>query len=272
MPQIAVIADLHWPKVTEYPGTCRYGNQALAIVREFNEAARARGVRCTVHLGDAVLKDTPVDGPEGCAAIYSELNKSPGTIWHIPGNKEFDCFPEITEWAKITGSSHISQSEDIDGIHIVLFRPGVQVRKKTLPDISREVKWLEKDLAETDMPSIIFSHVPLFTPDVPINELYTMPVPPPESVLFYPQHREIERIITNNNVIGLVSGHLHNQIFQVLDHGHFCLGVQSATEAIPPKLETTHNSYSFIDINPDTRKITIQGYGHGSFTQKLDFQ
>ena len=138
MPRIAVITDLHWPERIARNGFIRHGDKALSVVAEFRKAAANGKADLAVHLGDAVTSRGY--GRDKFKLIHSRLNCLPKSIHihHIPGNNEDECC-ERSYWSDTCGSPGISSSEDVDGVHLVFFRPSAKITKLKLPCISDDL-------------------------------------------------------------------------------------------------------------------------------------
>jgi hypothetical protein len=252
MPKIAVITDLHWPERIARNGHIRHGDCSLSVVDEFNRAAAKAGAELAVQLGDAVTAFGC--GSEKFKEIHSRLNRFPGPVHHIPGNNE-DRYYRRSFWSRASGSPEISTSEDFDGLHMIFFRPSAKVKNLKLPDISCDLDWLANDLDKTDLPSVIFSHVPLFRPTVDL--CHNPDFPPPDTLLYYPGEDKIREIIdTHMNVAGLVSGHLHRDILEVSRKGYFCMCVQAATQGSSKSTEPDR-SFGILDIDTNKKLVTI---------------
>ncbi len=264
MPRIAVITDLHWPSVTERSGSVRHGDQALLILDEFFRAAKNEHADLTVNLGDTIASCCTLNDRQ---SIHKKLIDSPVPLYNIAGNNEFKAnsgngFPDVT------GLLAESESLDIGGLHLVFFRPSVDVVNLALPDISEDLKWLSSDLEQTQCPTVIFSHVPLFRPHCDLG--YSENLPPPDSLLFYPNQEELrETIQAHPNVVGLVSGHLHRDVLEVDEEACFCLCVQSATQG---GKSGPDRAFGIIDFNLQEASVTISRHGKNGYTQTLSLR
>lgn len=264
MPKIAVITDLHWPSVTERAGFIRYGDHALSVLDTFFRAAKNEYVDLSVNLGDTIASRCSAGDK---STIHKKMKDSPVDLFHIAGNNEF----KANKGAFLPDASGFlleSSSFDIGGLHLVFFRPNVNITGLSLPDITDDLKWLSSDLDKTDNPAIVFSHVPLFRPKCDLE--YSINYPPPESLLYYPNQAELSALFrSHSNVIGLVSGHLHREVLETHEDGYFCLGLPSATQG---RKTGPDCAFGILDFNLQEERLIIHRYGRKAYTKALSFR
>lgn len=264
--RIAVITDLHWPERVKRISGVRCGDMALDVIDEFFNSAAEHDVKTAIQLGDAITVDRDGKNARKFPEIHTRLNEFPYSIHHIPGNNE-DKYYDRLSWSEACGSPETSSSEDIGGIHMILFRPRARIKKMTLPEITEDINWLDNDLSNTDLPTVIFSHVPLFKPAGGIT--YDVDINLPDSVFFYPEHDAVQEVINSHpNVTGLVCGHLHREVLEVSEHGYFCLCLESATQS--SNLDTDPiGAYGILDFDTKDQVVKISLTGKHDRTEAL---
>ncbi len=164
--RIGLITDLHF--ADKSPAINRYYRESLLKLREAGEVYRDLKVSHVVELGDLVDAADSVATELGyLSTIHRELQKIPGNKHYVLGNH---CVDTLTkeEFLAGVGATHSYESFDESGFHFVLldacFRSDGQPYGRrnfewTDPNVPEEqIHWLEKDLARTDLPVVVFIH------------------------------------------------------------------------------------------------------------------
>ena len=150
--RIAVITDIHYG----IDIGAKKGTQALPLVDEFIDAAAAFKADLILNLGDEISTRDPESDEKFKATLRHHFNRAACPVIKIDGNH---C-------VRFQERQSVSRSFDMDKFHIVMWNPYMNryTRDGVIPD-PQEIEWLENDLAGTDKPTIILSHIPFRGPE-----------------------------------------------------------------------------------------------------------
>ena len=164
--RIGLITDLHF--ADKAPAINRHYRESLLKLREAGDVYRELEVSHIVELGDLVDAADSVATEQGyLATIHRELRKIPGEKHYVLGNH---CVDTLTkeEFLAGVGATRSFESFDESGFHFIIldtcFRSDGQPYGRrnfewTDPNIPDEqIHWLEKDLARTNLPVVVFVH------------------------------------------------------------------------------------------------------------------
>jgi len=225
---IAVISDIHH-------GPDRYskkGDVALELLKSFIRQVNSMEVSLVVDLGDRISNTDLETDRQHLAEVVSAFESLTKECHHLTGNHDV-VHLSIAEHEKILGLSLQHHSLDRDGWHLAFWNPSCELHAGEgfyLAD--DDLDWLAADLAAADLPSVVFSHMPVDTGSMVGNYYFERRYAHGE------QHRNAslarDLIEGSDKVIAMVSGHVHWNQLHVMDGiPHFSL--QSLSETF-----TTH--------------------------------
>ena len=165
-----------------------------------------------IYLGD-LIEDTNnyKQDIENIKYILNELNKIKVPLYIVLGNHDLRTIPK-EELENILG--HSSFSVNINGFHLIFLNldtknhlgTGEGGITKTRYISEKDLKWLEKDLKENNLPGLIFNHFGIAEDNMQGNYWFSSDK---ENALLA-NRKELKRILkTNKNIIGIFSGHQH---------------------------------------------------------------
>ncbi len=268
---LGVITDLHAPRQAFNQHVRRRGDNALDILGECfwkasepgREGVQRSRISKIIDLGDAISGYGKQEDRENLALVVEKSKDFDGSIRRLPGNNERK-YLEHKDWFDVTEETPFSSSEYYKGLHLVYFRPEVKVTNDLLPNIEKDLAWLDSELKSAEAPSIVFSHAPIFTPEAGLETFLTSH-DVTRGHVYYPQHRELQDILDSApNLIGVINGHLHIDHFEVKRPGYFCMSLQSATECVPDAHEP-YGAFAFIGVDIDRRVAHIERHGYGMY-------
>jgi 3',5'-cyclic-AMP phosphodiesterase len=210
--RIALIADVHFGPPTRHGGKLRkLGHLAPDLAREFvrrmNQEERPDLV---VNLGDVVEDQSPAEDLDRYREFLRIMAELETEVWHLAGNHDLrNLRPEELRqaWQSDYG---LHGSRDRGGYHFVSLSAR-HVTDETRRDLFIELPgelsaWLEEDLADTRLPTVVFLHHPLAEMDLRGNRWFERD---PELCLV--RGREAVRSIleASGKVVGVFSGHAH---------------------------------------------------------------
>jgi 3',5'-cyclic-AMP phosphodiesterase len=223
---LAIITDIHHGPDR---GT-KLGTTALPLLEKFRDFVSDLRPACTVELGDRISEvDEDIDRVL-VSEVAAALSKIPGPTHHIIGNHDVAKLP-VPANEELMQRSFASTSIDKDGFHLVFWNANADLDYEkgfSLPD--EDLDWLRADLAATELPSVIFTHVPLdngsmkgnfyFEKSYPIHGNY------PEA-----QGEAIREVIERSGkVILCLNGHAHWNAYHGIDGTHY-VTIPSLTES-----------------------------------------
>jgi len=255
--RIAIVTDIHY-------GPDRYskkGDAALELLENFIRRVNALKVDLVVDLGDRISNtdlDTDLNHLRKVSSKFQNLNV---VHYHLVGNHDVVHMP-IPEQEEILDSALHHQSLDMSGWHLVFWSASCVLHNAAGFRLAQgDLEWLEADLKATDLPCIIFSHMPVDTGSMVGNYYFD------KLYAGGGQHQNaslarhlIER---SGKVVAVISGHVHwNQlhIMDAIPH----ISLQSLSETF-----TTHphpaGAWGLLKLH-DTIELDIAGREPMKFT------
>jgi Icc protein len=220
--RLAIVTDIHHgtPKLT------KRGDRALDLLDQFLAFCADYGPDLILDLGDRINdQDRETDRRllGEVAAKFQGLNTPHA---HLDGNHDSDfLLPEDNVEAFGTGGH---ASRDVNGYHLVFWNASTKIpRPEPFRATEADLEWLATDLAATELPSIVFSHVPFSGASMVGNYWFQNN---PEHAT-YPNAAEIREIVeASGQVILCAAGHVHwNTLHTVAGIPH--ITIQSLTES-----------------------------------------
>lgn len=214
---LALIADIHYGPDR---GT-KKSSLAVPLLRRFGAFVSDLKPDATIELGDRTSQsdEDEVTVMKEIAAVLHD--KIPGRLYHLLGNHDLDGLTQEDN-ERILGKPLASTSLDINGIHIVLWNTKPELDRVTGFDLPpEELKWLKEDLAKTELPTIIFSHVPLDNGSMKGN-YYLEKTYPTHAGYPEKQGEALRDVIERSGkVILCVNGHAHWNAYHCIDGVHY---------------------------------------------------
>lgn len=196
--KIAIVTDIHHGEVK----LTKRGDRALDLLENFLDFCADYGPDLIADLGDRINdKDRETDRRRlaEVAAKFRGLN-TPHV--HLDGNHDSD-FLLPSDNANAVGSGR-HESRDVNGYHLVFWNASTKIpRPEPFRASDDDLAWLARDLTETDLPTIVFSHVPFGGASVVGN--YWFQNTPDHAT--YPNAAEIRKLVeASDRVVLCVAG------------------------------------------------------------------
>ena len=226
--RIAVITDIHH-------GPDRYskkGDEAFRLLEIFIRQVNSMDIDLVVDLGDRISNADLLNDRKHLSKVASAFKSLTKEHHHLIGNHDV-VHLSIEEHEKVLGMSMQHHSLDRQGWHLVFWNTSCVLHEGEGFLLEQgDLDWLEADLAATDLPSAVFTHMPVNTGSMVGNYYFERRYAHGE------QHRNAslarDLIERSQKVIAVVSGHVHwNQLHFMDGIPHFSL--QSLSETF-----TTH--------------------------------
>jgi Icc protein len=247
--KIALIADIHHGNDI---GT-KLGSAALVLMQPFVDWVNAIRPDLVVELGDRINdvdKDADLKWTQDVAHVFTAVQ--PPCV-HILGNHDANQLAraESEEAMQTTFAPH---SRDVQGYHLVFWNSAVQVEQGGFHLAPADLDWLQTDLVATDLPTLIFSHLPLDNGSMLGNFYFETAAPGGAHYAEGAVARDI--IERSGKVIACLAGHTHWNAHNTIDGVHY-ITIHSLTESF-----TTHpyptGAFGILAID-DT--LTVEVFG-----------
>jgi Icc protein len=226
--------------------------------------SQAGSIAFAIQLGDLIQDaDLEVDRINFKKAV-DLLSRSPSPVHHVIGNHDSRHLT-FEELQRILGLGNLYYSFDEDLYHFIVLHTlgsGPETSAVILPD--DQLGWLQKDLAETDKPTFVFSHHSFADQDLTGNPWFEGL---PEECLVG-NREDVRKVFRESKkVAAVINGHLHWNHIDWHD-GIPYITVQSATENIDNH-DTPAHAWGIMEIHD--RSFSFIQYGNDPFKHQHEF-
>jgi Icc protein len=221
--RLALVTDIHAGRRS----LTKRGPMAVPLLGRFAEFVSTESPDLVVELGDRIT-DTDHEADraalEGVAELFAAMTTR---RFHVLGNHDL-VHLSVEDNRECLGQDFVSTSFDMKGWHLAFWQADVQMDATHEPALTDEdLAWLESDLAATELPAIVLSHVPLDSTSMTGN-FYFQANP---QYATYSNVGAAQRIISEaGNVALCVAGHVHWNNLSRID-GVPYVSLQSLTES-----------------------------------------
>lgn len=215
--KIFLITDIHYGVNTNYPnvGGVNYINSFGEQLKNFSPRLLLEMEQCdlVINLGDLIHDENSEKDIE----IYKSalaLLKTKVPMKHVSGNHDVFNLSRET-WAELVGEKMSYYSFDVGGYHHVVLDGNRTFRKGPLYIGEEQLKWLECDLSNTSLNTIVYCHFPMDNQSMD-NNYYFKEGPERASLgnKFF-----VRKILEKSGkVIAVFSGHTHFYNEQVINN------------------------------------------------------
>jgi 3',5'-cyclic AMP phosphodiesterase CpdA len=212
---LALVTDLHFGPEARFGGklrklTAHAGDLARAFVERMNEVVRPDLV---VNLGD----DLEDESHEADLARYLEcqgiLRGARAELVNVAGNHDvihLGAADLLRAWGR---EGELYYAIDRGGFHLVV----LHTRERKDVDVTvgeEQLAWLERDLASTTLPTVVFMHHSAADQDLRGNRWFERA---PHICLVQERKRLREILAKSGKVLAVFNGHLHWNHLDVVD-------------------------------------------------------
>ena len=221
--KLAIITDIHHGP----PRYTKKGAEALPLLESFVKEVSSGDFDLLVDLGDRITnvdKETDWDLANEVADIFRNINVP---TYHLLGNHDLH-YLSVRENELLLGSKLSSHSRDVKGKHLVFWNINLSntYADNQIPSDS-DLSWLNTDLNHTELPTIIFTHVPLDNASMVGNFWFQNNV---DVASLQNTGRARKIIEASGKVILCIAGHTHWNKLSNIDGIHY-LTIQSLSES-----------------------------------------
>jgi len=255
--RLLIVSDIHHNPIDGPPKLC---SQGRALLEPVISQAQSGEYDLLVDLGDRIDDRGAEHDTLLAREIAALFMQSRAPRVHLMGNHD-SYFLSAETWSDILQEQVASKTMDLGGYRLIFFCPNVD-NQRGLHDYAlapAELEWLG-DALQTQLPTIIFSHVPLLAGPLFGNYYFEGKRGRAE----YLNAADARAMIARSNTILAVSGHVHWNTWHSVDGVHY-VTVQSLTESF-----TTHpypaGASTVVEIGED---IVIDVRGLDPMTLRL---
>ncbi|MDD3287483.1 MAG: metallophosphoesterase [Alphaproteobacteria bacterium] len=222
---VAIVSDVHHGPDR---GT-KKGSDTLQTFHRFVSFVEKINPDFSVDLGDRISDTNHDTDAQYMKEIAQEFRKVPGDLFHLLGNHDLaKLSPQ--ENKDILFGKVASFSMDRKGFHIVFWNTNPKLDEaRGFSSQDEDLEWLKADLAATDLPTVVFTHLPLDNGSMKGNFYFDKDYPHHAG---YPeaQGEKIRTVIEESGkVIICINGHAHWNAYHCIDGIHY-VTIPSLTE------------------------------------------
>jgi Icc protein len=264
--RIALLSDAHFGPRATYDGKLRKlsdlaGPLTEQFVERMNREARPDLV---VNLGD-VVEDDNHDADLAAYRRFLELMSAlEAPLLHVAGNHESVNLSDDELRALWNHTGPLYYSRETGGLHLTILR--ARHRRATEVTLSAvQLEWLRQDLAEANLPVLVFLHHPLSDMRLEGNRWFER-----EPHICLVKEREQARAILEQSgkVEAVFNGHVHWNHFDLVRQIPY-ITIQSLIENVeddaPGRVARTH---ALIDVDP--AHILVRVFGESPARYQLE--
>ncbi|MDR7418922.1 MAG: HAD-IIA family hydrolase [Armatimonadota bacterium] len=225
--RLAVIADIHHGAFSE----AKDGPAALPLLDEAVAEINTLRPALVVDLGDRINESSPGEDAVRFREVAERFRRLQMPWVYLPGNHDL-VHLSLADCEALLGVRLRPHSLDLSGWHLVFWQIDCRQQPGGRTASQADLDWLEADLRSTDLPSVVFSHVPVDDASMVGNYYFAHGVP---GGPFYRNSADVRAVLERTDrAVLVVSGHVHWNSVSTID-GIRYVTVQSLTETF-----TTH--------------------------------
>ena len=257
--RFGLVTDSHY--ADREPSTTRFYQESMTKMRECIDLFNQEKLDFVVHLGD--FKDQgkpaiPEETLEYLKAIESEYGRFKGPRYHCVGNHDVDSITK-QQFLENIENTGVPNNESFyaftkNGIQFIVldanfyedgrdhfYLEGANWQDTRIPP--KQVQWLEKTLAGTDIPAIVFCHHPLY-------EFQRH-----DSIYHVQNYTEVQKVLEQSGkVMAVFQGHTHAESHELINGIHYLTLLAMVDQSGPE-----NNAYAIAELYP-SGKIDLIGY------------
>lgn len=248
---LAIISDIHYGPDQ---GTKR-GSRGLELFDAFQSWVSAAKPDRVVDLGDRITSVGRAEDRALLAEVVRRFRSVDVPTRHLLGNIDVKTMNR-EEHEEILGRTLRSSSEDLAGFHLVYWQANPALdpeRGLNLP--VDDLRWLEDDLGKTNLPAIVFTHIPLANGSMRGN-YYFEKLFPHHAHYSDAQADEVQSVLEQSSAVLCINGHAHWNAYHCIDGIHY-VTLPSLTETFLTPPEPT-GGWALLTLS-DTMVLEVMG-------------
>lgn len=255
--RFALISDVHLGPEASHQGKLRkLTHQSEPLVADFVRRMRDElEPDLIVNLGDVLEDESAERDHARYARFVSMLREIGKPILHVAGNHDtinLTCEDLCRLWGT---TDSVTYSRDYDGIHFAVLRT-VEHRGERIELPAEQIRWLERDLAATSLPSIVLMHHPGSEMRLEGNRWFEKR----PHLCRVVERRALRQVIEHSGkVLAVFNGHVHWNHLDIIA-GIPYVTLQSLIENLDEDAPgRAAGAYAVCDL--DDRRLVINVYG-----------
>lgn len=255
--RFALISDVHFGPQASHQGKLRkLTHQSEELVAAFARRMRDE-VRpdVVINLGDVLEDESPEQDRARYARFVSLLREIGKPILHVAGNHD-TIHLSPADLCQLWGNApDVTYSQDHDGVHFAVLRT-IEHRGERIELPEEQLRWLERDLAATELPSIVLMHHPVSEMRLEGNRWFEKR---PHLCRVVERRAAREVIEKSGKVLAVFNGHVHWNHLDVIG-GIPYVTLQSLIENLDDDAPgRAAAAYAVCDL--DDRRLVVNVYG-----------
>ena len=256
--RLAVVTDIHNGR----PSLTKKGPAAIPLLERFADFVATEEPDLVVELGDRITDTDPETDRAALTQVADVFAAMTAPSLHVLGNHDL-VHLSVDDNQIILDQDFASASVDRHGWHLVFWQADVRMTATHEPVLAdHDLRWLEADLAATDLPSVVFTHVPLDGASMTGN--YYFQANPQYAT--YANVADAQRVISAARVALCVAGHVHWNNVSRID-GVPYLSLQSLTESFTTQDEA---SASWAALTLHDQQLNWRSHGRDPIELTVD--
>ncbi|MDQ7841347.1 MAG: metallophosphoesterase [bacterium] len=255
--RLALVADIHYGQFSE----AKAGPEALRLLEGVIDEVNSVSPDLVVDLGDRINEEC-LDRDAALFRKVSERFQKLRVPWRfLPGNHDL-VHLSVAECETVLGQPLSHHSMDLRGCHLVFWHADPRQRPAGRAVERGDLDWLEADLRSTDLPAIIFTHIPFGGASVVGN--YYFGHNPPGGAEYRNASGIRDVLGCTESAVLAIAGHVHWNTLTTID-GIRYVTIQSLTETF-----TTHphpaGAWALLEMTPEGFHLEIKGRDRAIFS------
>jgi HAD superfamily hydrolase (TIGR01450 family) len=258
--RIALLADIHHGRFTE----AKDGPHAIGLLKTSLDEIAAVEPHVIIDLGDWINDLDPATDLRLTREVLKAFESISIPLVHLLGNHDQNNLG-VDEIGRTLGMPLVHRSMDLLGWHLIFWLGDSRRYPKGFLARPPDLAWLETDLASTNLPAIIFTHIPFDDGSMAGNYYFERA---PVGAAGYGNAAAVRAVVERSEkVVLVVAGHVHWNAINTIDGIHY-LTIQSLSETF-----TTHpdpaGAWALLTVWTDRFHARIHGKDWASFTLPL---
>jgi 3',5'-cyclic-AMP phosphodiesterase len=264
--RFALISDVHLGPPASHQGKLR----KLTHLSEELVSAFVRSMQgdseldLVINLGDVIEDESPERDRERYARFVALLGEIGKPVLHVAGNHD-TIHLAPSQLCELWGEgSELTYSRDHRGVHFAVLRT-IEHRGERIELPEEQIRWLERDLARTALPSIVLMHHPASEMRLEGNRWFEKR---PQLCRVVERRALREVIESSGKVLAVFNGHVHwNHLDIIAGIPYVTLQslIENLDEDAPGRVAA---AYAVCDL--DDRRLVINVYGAEQLRYQLE--
>ncbi|MES1188981.1 MAG: metallophosphoesterase [Myxococcales bacterium] len=255
--RFALISDVHLGPPASHQGKLRkltHLSEELvqAFVRRMRDDVNPDLV---INLGDVIEDESAERDAERYGHFVAMLREVGRPVLHVAGNHDTINLLPAELCAMWGNSSEPTYAQDHEGIHFAVLRT-IEHRGERIELPEAQIRWLEQDLAQTKLPSVVLMHHPASEMRLEGNRWFEKR---PHLCRVVERRALRDVIAKSGKVVAVFNGHVHWNHFDVIA-GIPYITLQSLIENLDDDAPgRAAAAYAVCDL--DERRLVVTVYG-----------